>query len=138
MKKSSRGIAIVAAIIVIAGVSWLGLKKYRTRAEQRKQAIDCEHRNAEFAKRVDGIKQDAHKQLKIGTKNAEVSAFFAEHGIPVSFTWSEAIGTLHTSGGCVPLGCGSNSALIGVSVKLDGTGSVAAEPTVVAIYDNCV
>jgi hypothetical protein len=82
---------------------------------------------------VESIKQDAH-QLKIGTKRGDVSRFFAEHGIPFTVAYSEAIGTLQTSG-CAPFGCGADSALIGVRVKLDGASAVTTEePTVVGMY----
>jgi hypothetical protein len=36
----------------------------------------------------------------------------------------EAIGTLYTIGGCAPLGCGTDRALIGVRVKVDAVGTV--------------
>jgi hypothetical protein len=73
VKTLRRNTAIVVAIVVIAGVSWFALKR-----------IDCERRNAAFARKIKAIKQDAHEQLKIGTKKAEVARFFAEHSI--SFT----------------------------------------------------
>jgi hypothetical protein len=47
------------------------------------------------------------------------------------------IGTLYTSG-CGPLGCGTDSALIGVRVKLDSAGAVAEKPTVVGMYTDCL
>jgi hypothetical protein len=129
VKTLGRNTTIVAAIVVIAGASWFALKR-----------IDCGKRNAAFARKIKAIKQDAHEQLKIGTRKAEVGGFFAEHSIPFTFVGpeafgtSQAIGTLYTSGGCAPLGCGTDNALIGVRVSLDGTGTVTGEPSVIDMY----
>ena len=70
-----RRLTVAAPIIVMAGVGWFGLKLYRGQ-------VDCNHRAAVFARRVESIKRDAHEQLTIGTKKADVTRFFAEHGIP--------------------------------------------------------
>lgn len=113
-------------------MSWYGLQQ-----DDRKQRIkqdDCKQRDAAFRQRVESIEQDSHKQLTIGTKRDNIARFYAEQAIPFDIFESEAIGTLNTTGGCAPLGCGTNSALIGVRVKLDRTGSVAEEAVVVAMY----
>lgn len=91
-----------------------------------------------FERRVESIKPDANEQLKIGTKQGDVARFFTIHDIPFHITKSEALGTLETIGGCAPLGCGTDSALIGVRVKLDETGTVVGEPSVVTLYTNCL
>jgi hypothetical protein len=126
VKRSRRSIIIAVAILVIAGVGWFGLRQ-----------IDCRRRNAAFARQVESIKQDAHERLKIGTKKDDVSRFFAEHGIPFTVVESQAFGTLQTSG-CAPFGCGADSALIGVRFKVDQTGTVAGESTVVGLYTDCL
>jgi hypothetical protein len=123
-------IALVAAITVILGASWFGLKRYRSH-------IDCKQRGAAFERRVKSIEQDAHEKLRIGTQKDEVSRFFSEHDIPFEIIQSEAIGTMYTSG-CAPFGCGADSALIGVRVKLDSAGAVAEEAKVVALYTDCL
>ena len=129
---------MVAAIVVAAGVSWVGLRQHQRRQARIRQAyIACIERDEAFTQRVESIKRDAREQLKIGTKKDEVSRFFTEHGIPLSIHNSEAIGTLYTSG-CSPLGCGTDSALIGVRVNVDRTGTVTGEPTVVGMYTDCV
>ena len=87
--------------------------------------------------RVESIKHDANEKLSIGTKSGDVTRFFAEHGIPLQIAESEATGTLYTLG-CGPLGCGTDSALIGVRVKLDSAGAVAEEAEVVALYTDCM
>jgi hypothetical protein len=125
-----RRVTIAASIIVVAGVSWFGLKQYRSH-------ILCNQRNALFQRQVKSIEQDAHERLRIGTKSDEVSRFFAEHGIPFEIVESQAFGTLYTSG-CAPLGCGTDKALIGVRVKLDSAGAVAEDAKVVAMYTDCV
>lgn len=129
---------LVAAIIAIAGGTWVGIRQHRKRMEQRKYAIDCEYRNGQFSRRVEAIKLDAKERLKIGTKKAAVSQFFAEHGIPFTTTESWAIGTLYGIGGCAPVGCGTDQVLIGVRVKIDADGTVAGEPEVVDMYLDCV
>ena len=131
-----RTIFIVATIIAIAGVSLVGLK-------QGLHRIDCKKRNEAFSHRVKIVEQDAHTQLKVGTKKDEVARFYTQHEIPFQFVWlkdvgSEAIGTLYTVGGCAPLGCGSNSALIGVRVKVDVDGGVTGEPEIVSMYTDCL
>jgi hypothetical protein len=130
VKTSRRSIALAAAILVIAGVSWFGLKEYRSH-------IECKQRSAVFARQIESIKHDAHERLKIGTKKADVARFFAEHSIPFTISESEVRGTLLTSG-CAPFACGSDSALIGVRVKLDQAGTVTEEPTVVDLYTDCL
>jgi hypothetical protein len=124
---------VAAAIFVAAGVSWIGLKQHQRRQAQ----IACMERDEALINRVESIKRDAHEQLKIGTKKEEISRFFTQHGIPFDITNSEAIGTLYTSG-CSPLGCGTDSALIGVRVNVSRTGTVTGEPTVVGMYTDCV
>ena len=133
MKPLKWGITIAAAI-VLAIAGWFGVNQYR-----------CQRRNAAFARRIESIKQDAHDQLRIGTKKADVARFYAEHKIPfevVSLPFkdgrAEAIGTLYTVGGCAPLGCGTDNALIGVRVKVDAGGTVTGEPEIVSIYTDCV
>lgn len=84
------------------------------------------------------IKRDAEDQLKIGTNKTAVSRFFVEHNIPFNISNTEARGTLLTTGGCAPKGCGSDSALIGVAVKLGRDGNVIEKPTVISMYTNCL
>jgi len=127
-----RRVATVAVLVAILGVSWFGLRQY-----------NCQQRNAAFGRRIETIRQDAHAQIKRGTKKSEVARFFTEHSIPFSIVGSEAFGTpeafgtLRTSG-CAPFGCGSDVAVINVRVKLDEAGAVTEEPKVVGIYTNCL
>jgi hypothetical protein len=121
---------IAAAIFVVATIGWFGTKQYLSH-------LTCKERSAEFARRIKNIQQDAHERLKIGTKTEDVSRFFAEQGIPFTVVESQAIGTLQTSG-CAPFGCGTDSALIGVRVEIDRTGTVTGEPRVVDLYTDCL
>jgi hypothetical protein len=130
VKTLERRTAIISSIVVVAAVSWVALKLYRDQ-------IACNKRGAAYALRVESIERDANEKLSIGTKRGDVARFFAEHGIPLQFVDSEAIGTLYTCG-CGPLGCGTDSALIGVRVKLDSAGTVMEKPTVVGIYTDCL
>jgi hypothetical protein len=83
------------------------------------------------------MKQDIPDQLKIGTKKADVTRFFREHSIPLTIDASYAYGSIQTSG-CAPFGCGTDSFLIGVRVKLDEAGAVTEEPIVGGIYTDCL
>ncbi len=125
-------VSIAAAIVLVACIGWFGIKQYR-----------CKQRNTTFSRRIKIVDQDAHKQLKVGTKKGEVTRFYSEHEIPfevVRFTDTgfETIGTLYTIGGCAPLGCGTDNALIGVRLKVDADGTVTGEPEVVDMYTDCL
>jgi hypothetical protein len=126
VKTLKRRATIGSSIVVVVALSWLALRLFRDQ-------IACNKRGAEFALRVESIKHEANKKLSIGTKSGDVARFFKEHDIPLQI----AIGTLYTSG-CGPLGCGTDSALIGVRVKLDSTGAVTEKPTVVGMYTDCM
>ena len=62
--------------------------------------------------------QDAHEQLKIGTKKDDVSRFFTEHGMSFGILHFEALGTLHTSG-CAPQAHCGDEVILQVRVKLE-------------------
>ena len=121
-----RRVAILAALVAIVGVSWFGLRQY-----------NCQQRHAAFGRQVGIIKRDAHAQIKLGTTKSDVARFYKEHNIPFTISESVASGSVETSG-CAPFGCGSDVALIVVNVKLDETGTATEEPTVGAIYTNCL
>jgi hypothetical protein len=130
VRRLKRRVTITASIIIVAAVSWFALKLCRDQ-------IACNKRSAAFSLRVESIEHDASEKLSIGTKTGDVARFFAEHGIPFQIVESEAMGTLYTSG-CGPLGCGTDSALIGVRVKLDSAGAVTEKPTVIGMYTDCL
>jgi hypothetical protein len=132
VKAFTVSIAIAVAIVLVASIGWFGIRQYR-----------CKQRNAAFSRRIKIIKQDAHQQLRVGTKKDDVARFYAEHDIPFEVArfkdiGSEVIGTLFTVGGCAPLGCGTDNALIGVRVKVDADGTVIGEPEVVDMYTDCM
>ena len=130
VKTLKRRTTITLSIVVVAAVSWFALKLCRDQ-------IACNKRSAAFALRVESIEHDAREILTIGTKSGDVARFFAGHGIPLQIVESEATGTLYTVG-CGPLGCGTDSALIGVRVKLDSAGAVTEKPTVIGMYTDCL
>src|ERR1017187_6107586 len=119
----------VAAVIVLLISSVGCLYRYHSAA--------CKQRGAAYSARVDTLKREAHEKLTIGTKKDAVVRFFAENGIPVTFSRDEASGTIYTSG-CAPSGCGSDAALLGLRVKIDEAGTVVSEPDVGALYTNCL
>jgi hypothetical protein len=106
--------------------------------EQRRYEMYCERTNGEFTGRIEAMKQDAREQLKIGTRKAGVSQFFTEHGMTFGVRGLEVSGQLYTTGGCAPVGCGTDRALIGVRVKIAQDGTVTGDPEVVAMYLDCL
>lgn len=130
MKNVRRGIATAAAIFFMVGLSWLVWNRIR-----------CQLRGAAFARRIERIKRDAQEQLKIGTEKAAVAHFFADHDIPLTVSnmlgATYATGTIYTTG-CAPFGCGTDSALIGVRVKIDPGGNTMEKPEVVDLYTDCL
>ncbi len=129
-KTLKRRTTITSSIVVVAAVGWFAVKLCGDQ-------IACNKRGAAFAHQVESIEHDANEKLSIGTTSGDIARFFAEHGIPLQIVESEVTGTLYTSG-CGPLGCGTDSALIGVRVKLDSAGAVAEKPTVVGMYTDCL
>jgi hypothetical protein len=141
--------AIIISTAAIVGIGWFGLKAYKNQIANERNSVvyekqaaiakneSCKKREVDYEKQIKNIETDAYNQLKIGTKKADVAKFFSVHRIPFDFFESEAHGTLSTSG-CAPIGCGTDSALIGVSVKLSQAGTVTEEPKVVALYTDCL
>lgn len=107
----------------------------------RYHSATCKQRGAAYTARVETLKREAHEKLKIGTKKDDVARFFAENGIPLTFSLTfsgrEASGTIYTFG-CAPAGCGSDAALLGLQVKVDEAGTVVSEPDVGSLYTNCL
>jgi hypothetical protein len=121
-----RSVLLAIALLVVAGVVFLGVRHER-----------CVRRNAGFAEQLDGIKRDAHERLKVGANKSEVVKFFDDHYLSFTIVGSEAYGTLRTSG-CAPLGCSTNRGFISVRVEFDARGAVAQEAVVVGGYADCV
>ena len=76
MKTFGIYLVAAAAIIAIVTLSWFGLKQRRRDLYRHA----CREHNAAFQRQIESIKKDAHEQLKVGTKKADASRFFAEHG----------------------------------------------------------
>jgi hypothetical protein len=104
---------------------------------RRSRSATCKQRGDAYSARVETLNREAYEKLRIGTKKDAVTHFFAEHGIPVTFNRDEVSGTIYTSG-CAPSGCGSDTALLGLRVKVDEAGTVVSEPLIGAIYTNCL
>lgn len=135
MNTLSLGI-IALGVALLVGAGWLGLRQYQ---KHRKHVdVDCVQRDAAFERQIASIKQDAHEQLKIGTTKASVSEFFKKHGMSFTMAESEASGISYSTGGCAPLGCGTDRVAIRVVVKVDEDGTVTAEPAVDYMYVDCV
>jgi hypothetical protein len=121
--KTKRHWVALATIVVIA---WLGVREYR-----------CKLRGTAFAQQVESIKRDAAKDLRVGTNKTEVARFFSEHNIPFKMLDSQAFGALRMEG-CSPFGCGTNTAVIGVRLEVDGAGTVTETPRVFGMYQDCL
>jgi hypothetical protein len=131
------GITIVAAtfvVVIVVGLGWLEVIHY-----------SCHRRNEALERWVGSIARDAHEQLKIGTKKADVARFYTEHDIPfevVSWPFKdggfEALGTLYAEGGCsfsVFWGWRTADVIIRVNVKVDADGTVIGAPEVISGFE---
>src|SRR5579871_2021135 len=102
--------------------------------------IRCQQRGAAFARQIETLKHDAREELKVGADKVAVARFFADHNIPYTVSTAgttEAIGTLSTTG-CAPmLACGTDSAIVGVRVKVNAEGVVNGEAKVFDLYTDC-
>ncbi len=120
--------ATVGLVIVL--LTWACL------VNRRKNAT-CKQRGDAYAARVEALNREAHEKLKIGTRKDSARRFFAENGIPITFSTDEASGTIYTTG-CAPFGCGSDASLLGLRVKVDQAGTVVSEPYVGGLYTDCL
>lgn len=127
--------ALIIAAFVLTAV--LGLICLQLGGLHAFHSPACKQRGAAYAARVKKLEQDAHENLKIGTKKEAVVRFFRDNGVPVEFIEGEATGTIHATG-CSPFGCGSDDAVLGLRVKVDKDGTVIGEPDVGAFYTNCL
>lgn len=125
-------ITLTAGLLVGAG--WFGLRQY----QKHRRYVDCLQRDAAFDRRIENIKQDAREQLKIGTKKANVSDFFVKHKMKFDISELEASGILDSTGGCAPVGCGTDRVMIRVTVNVNSDGTVTSEPIVDYMYADCV
>ena len=123
--------ALLTLAVVAWGYSQFGWMFYRY------HSAACRQRGKAYEARIETLKGDAHERLRIGTPKEDVMRFFKENGLPVSVHGDEYEGTIYMDG-CAPAGCGSDAALLGITVKADSNGAVAGEPVVGAIYTNCL
>lgn len=127
MRRHRVVICFLAAIAIVSSVGCL--YRYHNAA--------CKQRGVALSTRIEKLKQDAHEQLKVGTKKEAVIQFFEAHEIPFTFTATEVNGAIHASG-CAPSGCGTDDVLVGVRVKVDASGTVVSEPVVGSLYTDCL
>ena len=122
-------VGMVVAVLLAVGI--LAVRLYR-------KSVACKQRGKAYAARVDALKRDVHAQLKIGTRKDALIRFFAEHYIPITFYQDRtASGTIYTTG-CAPFGCGADTGLISLRVGVDASGTVVSEPSVGALYTDCL
>ena len=119
----------VAVILVILIAILVGVSFYRSH-------VLCQSRSNAFRLRVARLRADAQKEMRIGTRKADVEYFFRSHDIGLRFADGEATGGVRAIG-CGPLGCGDIAA-IQISVEVDSDGTVIAEPKVFGYYTDCM
>jgi hypothetical protein len=127
---TKRNVVLAVLSVVAVSVAWFGVTQYHSH-------IRCAARNAVLREQVEKLKNDAHNQLRVGIKKAQVVKFFEEHQMRVTFGYGQAFGDIQTTG-CAPFGCGADTALIGVSVAVDSQGTVTGEPHVSGIFTDCL
>ena len=106
-------------------------------AYRSQDAAACEERGVAYVNRIEKLRQDARQTLVVGSKKDVVIKFFARNGMDVAFVAGEATGHISTTG-CAPVPCGSDAAVIVLRVNVDSSGTVKAEPVVIARYINCL
>ena len=65
-----------------------------------------------------------------------VVRFFADNGIPITFSPNEVSGIIDTNG-CSPMSCGTDAVWIRLRVRVDEKGSVTSKPDVDSMYIDC-
>jgi RecA/RadA recombinase len=83
------------------------------------------------------MEREADEKIPIGTKKPELERFFKEHQMVFGIGDGSAEGHIYTEG-CGPFGCGTDAAIISISVRIDEKGTVVADPRMVAIYTDCL
>ena len=143
------GIAIPLVLFAAGLVCWFAVPYCRFWLWEAYMAVRpvpsiCKGRGVAFQTKVERIRTDAKESLKPGAKKADVIGFFASENVPVDFHqvagYNEASGQIYVRGlaECASVACGDDSALIGVSVQVDESGTVLSEPEVVGMYTDCL
>jgi len=124
---------ILAAIfvVVLAGCTCLSVTYLHSRTA-------CKRSNIDFQRRIDALQLELTKNILRGTTKKDVERFLSDHHFSVIFNRNQAIGTMSSSGGCAPFGCGTNEILLGVTIRLDSNGSVAEVPQIQTMFTDCM
>ena len=143
------GLTFPAVLLATATVCWFSSAFCRFWMWEAYQSVRpvpkrCKQRALDFQSRVKQIEANAKMSLKLGTKKADVTAFFASENIPMgSYKMAGknvASGQIFITGltECASVACGDDSALIGVRVDVDENGTVVSDPVVVGMYTDCL
>jgi hypothetical protein len=143
------GIALPVALLATGTVCWFTSGYCRFWMWVAYQSVRpvptrCKQRAADFQARVKRIEANTKISLKPGTKQADVTSFFASEKIPMDSYQiagrNEVSGQIYVKGlaECANVACGDDSALIGVRVDVDENGTVVSDPVVVGMYTNCL
>ncbi len=127
--KSSVGKALLAGSLVAVAVAGFYWVRERNECKLRGDALDA---------RVEGIKRDLQKELPPGKLQEDVVRVFKKIGVrpDVNREWNQITGTINTKA-CSPGWYCGDSALVGITVKLDASGHVAST-NVMTMFDNCL
>ena len=145
----------IAAIVLLAigAVSWFASDEFRGLVLLAVRGAyfavhhsppQCKKRAEEFQAKVDTIRRDAKRSLKVGARKDDVARFFASENIPLTLDKIgpdyDAIGTVDFKGiaECESFACGDDSSQIGVRVKVDVDGTVLSDPVVIGMYTDCL
>jgi hypothetical protein len=129
--KQKAAVPLVLLLMVVTISSGCNVVFYRY------QSAECKERGKAYSARVEKLRRDAADVLKIGTKKDVAIRFFQDNGIPPTFVGNEITGTIYLKG-CAPTGCGTDDALLGLRVKVDKEGTVTSQPTIGALYLDCL
>ena len=117
------GLAFIV-IVSILGMWWC-------RREQ-----ECRRRNGQLTAQKESVRIALSRALPRGSTLDQVNAFYSKISVEPFTLGSERNGTIYTSG-CGPFRCGSDAALIGITVKLDSNERVEST-NVMAMYTDCL
>jgi hypothetical protein len=143
------GIALPTALLAAGTVCWFTSDYCRFWMWAAYQCVRpvptrCKQRAADFEAREKRIEANAKISLKPGTKKADVTAFFSSEKIPMDSYQiagrDEVSGQIYVKGlaECASVACGDDSAMIGVRVEVDESGTVVSDPVVVGMYTDCL
>jgi hypothetical protein len=130
-----RKIAAAVVVIALAALCWHTVV-----------AMKCKRKNAELARRMEALNNEARERLPVGAGKADVEKFFDDHSmshyaLEPGRTYegaAEIQGSRADEGGCAPFGCGADTIMLIMRVKMSAGGTVTEVPKAKYIYTDCL